>query len=143
MEDLFSETLEPSCAPATAEGRERQDRLRWTQCKRGLHLLVLLTCSWSVESMDAQQFTQLMAAFDSMLTRQNVVAEGTAQLMARLPEMISASSSSSSSNLARNLESASRVLKTPKLGCLETYIFELALYSKKSSLLRVFVKSRN
>ena len=65
--------------------------------------------------MDEQQFTQLMGALDTMLQRQNRMAEHTATVMARLPELISKAGGGSSSSLARNLESAAKILKSLSL----------------------------
>ena len=95
-------------------GESNLRRFYWNRNKRGLQIFCLIICSWTVESMDEQQFTQLMGAFDNMLQRQNRMAEHTATVMARLPELISNAGGGSSSSLARNLESAAKILKSPE-----------------------------
>ena len=96
-------------------GESNLRRFYWNRNKRGLQIFCLIICSWTVESMDEQQFTQLMGAFDNMLQRQNRMAEHTATVMARLPELISKAGGGSSSSLARNLESAAKILKSLSL----------------------------
>ena len=90
--------------------------------RRGFGLLVFLLSGYGAQSMDAQQFGQFMDAMNTIVQRQNVVAESTANLVATIPNLLqqatqtsAISSSSTSSNLARNLESAAKILKAPEI----------------------------
>ena len=91
-------------------GVGNEKRFCWRRNKLGLQFLLLTLSSWSVEGMDQQQFSNFIEQFSSYMHRQGVMAENTATAIARLGE-----GGSSSSSLARNLESAAKILKPPEV----------------------------
>lgn len=91
-------------------GVGNEKRFCWRRNKLGLQFFVLTLSSWSVERMDQQQFSNFIEQFSSYMHRQGIMAENTATAIARLGE-----GGSSSSSLARNLESAAKILKPPEV----------------------------
>ena len=107
-----------SCRNYSCKRREKiQRRKRWSEakrykrclrrsCTRGLSFLLLLTSGYGVESMDAQQFQQFMQGFGSLVQRQDAILRG-------VTETLGPTGSSASASVAKSLESAARILKTP------------------------------
>ena len=56
--------------------------------------------------MDAQQFQQFMQGFGSLMQRQDAILRG-------VTETLGSAGSSASASVAKSLESAARILKTP------------------------------
>ena len=98
-----------------------QSKKRWSNIARRKHLerklnnkghlflFLILSNGYGVFGMDAQQFGQFMQGFSTLLNRQEAFIQGMANTMGAG----SSSSTVEASAVAKSLESASRILKTP------------------------------
>ena len=85
-------------------GLKKKKRLEQRFQFRGLSFLILMSCGYSCNAMDGEQFRQFTTGFGTLLQKQDVIVRG-------ITESLAASSSSST---AKGLESAARILKSPE-----------------------------
>lgn len=76
----------------------------------GLQILILLGSSSTCNAMDAQQFGQFMEGFSTLLQRQEAFMQGMA---GTIGTGSSSSTAEASAAVAKSLESAAKILKTP------------------------------
>ena len=87
--------------------KERLTKLTTGLQTKGVSFLLLIHLSYGVHAMDQEQFSQLMQGMGQLITRQEATLRGVA-------EVLGASSGSATASVAKSLESASKILKTPE-----------------------------
>ena len=89
-----------------ASGLKRRKRFEQKLQGRGLSFLILMSCGYGCNAVDGEQFRQFMTGFGTLLQKQDVIVRGITESLA--------ASSSSSTSVAKGLESAARILKAPE-----------------------------
>ena len=85
----------------------RKARFTYKLRSNGLFFLVLVHCSYGVQTMEGQQMQQFLTGIGALLTKQD-------QVLQNVVENLGTGSTSAAASVAKSLESAARILKTPE-----------------------------